>query len=208
MNIDPAGLQSIIVRGGPIVDVLIVMSVIGLTIFLDRLWHFSRMGKIPFKSSQDPEGAFQSWRKERGSGPESRLISALEAAQRRGVSDHEAVARRVGNDEVGHMSRGMRTLDFIATTAPLVGLLGTITGLIKAFMVIEQAGGRVDASLLAGGIWEAMITTAVGLVVAIATLFMHHRLESLMDRRIRSMKRCAMLFIERHADTQGVDDGI
>ena len=99
------------------------------------------------------------------------------------------VGSRVRADELKRMEYGLRTLGLLGNTAPLLGLLGTILGMIKAFMVIEQAGGRVDAQALAGGIWEAMITTGVGLAVAIPLLILLHFLESLVERRAHAMQR-------------------
>jgi len=69
-------------------------------------------------------------------------------------------------------------------------------GMIKAFMVIEQAGGQVDAQALAGGIWEAMLTTGVGLAVAIPVLLLLHLLESAADKRAHSMRNYASLILE------------
>ena len=99
------------------------------------------------------------------------------------------------------MEFGLRTLGILGNTAPLLGLLGTITGMIKAFMVIEQAGGKVDAQALAGGIWEAMITTGVGLAVAIPLLLMLHFLEGGVERRAQRMGQCLALLLERRSDT-------
>jgi biopolymer transport protein ExbB len=95
------------------------------------------------------------------------------------------------------MEFGLRTLGILGNTAPLLGLLGTITGMIKAFMVIEQAGGKVDAQALAGGIWEAMITTGVGLAVAIPLLILLHFLEGAVERRGQRMSQCLALLLER-----------
>ena len=95
------------------------------------------------------------------------------------------------------MERGFRTLSILGNTAPLLGLLGTIIGMIKAFMVIEQAGGRVDAQALAGGIWEAMLTTGVGLAVAIPVLLLLHVLEGMADRRAQNMRSDASLLLEQ-----------
>ena len=72
--------------------------------------------------------------------------------------------------------------------------------MIKAFMVIEQAGGKVDAQALAGGIWEAMITTGVGLAVAIPLLILLHFLEGTVERRAQRMSRCIALLLERRAN--------
>jgi len=64
----------------------------------------------------------------------------------------------------------------------LLGLLGTVIGMIKAFMVIQEMGGKVNAAVLAGGIWEAMLTTALGLSVALPTMLAHSYLIARVDR--------------------------
>ena len=102
------------------------------------------------------------------------------------------------------MERGLRALGMIGNIAPLLGLLGTIIGMIKAFVVIEQAGGKVDAQALAGGIWEAMITTGIGLAVAIPVLFLLHGLEGVAERRAHSMQYYASLILERFAKSNEV----
>ena len=79
----------------------------------------------------------------------------------------EAETTRRGNEEVAAMSSWLRLLDLIAMIAPLLGLLGTVLGMIKSFQDLSAAQGSANASVLAGGIWEALITTAGGLVVAI-----------------------------------------
>ena len=73
-------------------------------------------------------------------------------------------------EEVRDLSRYLQALATIGSIAPLLGLLGTVIGMIKAFMVIQQMGGKVNAVVLAGGIWEAMLTTALGLAVALPTM--------------------------------------
>ncbi|MBU0481456.1 MAG: MotA/TolQ/ExbB proton channel family protein [Proteobacteria bacterium] len=78
--------------------------------------------------------------------------------------------------EVRHLSGNLGTLAVLGNISPLLGLLGTVVGMIKAFMVVENMGGRVNASLLAGGIWEAMLTTACGLIVAIPLMIFHNYL--------------------------------
>lgn len=79
----------------------------------------------------------------------------------------EAETTRRGNEEVAGMSSWLRLLDLISMIAPLLGLLGTVLGMIKSFQDLSAAQGSANASVLAGGIWEALITTAGGLVVAI-----------------------------------------
>ena len=78
----------------------------------------------------------------------------------------EAETTRRGNEEVAAMSSWLRLLDLISMIAPLLGLLGTVLGIIKSFQDLSAAQGSANASVLAGGIWEALITTAGGLIVA------------------------------------------
>jgi len=79
----------------------------------------------------------------------------------------EAEMERRGNAEVNQMSRFLRVLEVIAMVSPLLGLLGTVLGMIQSFQELELAQGAANASVLAGGIWQALLTTAAGLIVAI-----------------------------------------
>ncbi|MEA3493132.1 MAG: MotA/TolQ/ExbB proton channel family protein [Candidatus Margulisiibacteriota bacterium] len=80
----------------------------------------------------------------------------------------------IGPLVVQDLEKNIDILGIVAHVAPLLGLLGTVTGMIRAFMRIEELAGRVNASVLAGGIWEALLTTAFGLVVAIPSFVMYH----------------------------------
>lgn len=188
-------------KGGPVVWILFGYSVLALTLVLERLAYFAMAGRPPGNWEQAlidaldagmPESAL-----ERARGPESTIVRELLDAAGSGVSALGRVASRVGSEQLQRMERGFRTLGVLGHTAPLLGLFGTITGMIKAFMVIEQAGGRVDAQALAGGIWEAMITTGVGLAVSLPTLLLLHLLEGMADRRAQGMRRYASLVLER-----------
>jgi biopolymer transport protein ExbB len=87
-----------------------------------------------------------------------------------------------GRAEIYQLEKGYGTLATIAGVAPLTGFLGTVTGMIRAFMRIQELGGNVNATVLAGGIWEALITTAAGLVVGILTLLAYNYLVSKVQR--------------------------
>ncbi|MES9831563.1 MAG: MotA/TolQ/ExbB proton channel family protein [Candidatus Thiodiazotropha sp. LLP2] len=195
----------LITRGGPVIWVLAAYSSIGLAIVLERYFLFARLRSLPktwlSKLSQllDQEDCQQQVSKL--DGPEARVIRAMVEAQSEGVKDLQGVGSRVRNEEIQRMEFGLRTLSILGNTAPLLGLLGTITGMIKAFMVIESAGGKVDAQALAGGIWEAMITTGVGLAVAIPLLLMLHFLEGSVERRALSMNRSISLLLERRTQS-------
>lgn len=188
-------------KGGPIVWVLLAYSLIALALVLERTLHYMLMQRLPSDFEQGLKAAFSENKVASylGSlkGPDARIMQAIQQACAEGISDLDSVASRYGSEELQKMERGFRTLSILGHTAPLLGLLGTVIGMIKAFMVIEVAGGQVDSQALAGGIWEAMLTTGVGLTVAIPILLLLHMLESAADKRAHGMRRSAMLLLER-----------
>ena len=187
-------------KGGIIVWILAGYSFIALTILFERMLRFMFMGKPGRQLEMHLIESLKQGQSEtiiaRMRGPESRLLQGILEAYNDGIHDLNRVAVRLGSIELQKMEKGFRTLSFLGNTAPLLGLLGTIIGMIKAFMVIEQAGGQVDAQALAGGIWEAMLTTGVGLAVAIPVLLLLHLLESTADKRAHSMRNYASLMLE------------
>ncbi len=203
-------LMDVFDKGGIVVWVLLAYSVLALAIVIERLLRFISMERLPANFEEQVtealiKGELGLWLV-RKRGPEASILRGLLRAAGSGINDLGRVATRIGSAELQRMERGFRTLGFLGNTAPLLGLLGTIIGMIKAFMVIEQAGGRVDAQALAGGIWEAMLTTGVGLVVAIPVLLLLHMLEGMADRRARNMQTCASLLIEQLPHSAGSEE--
>ena len=198
-------------KGGPVIWVLAAYSSIGLAIVLERYLLFLRLRRLPrnfagqLNHLLDQPDAEKQVAKLKG--PEAHVIQAMVEADRQGVKDLQNVGARVCAQEQQRMEFGLPTLGILGNTAPLLGLLGTITGMIKAFMVIEDAGGKVDAQALAGGIWEAMITTGVGLTVAIPLVILLHFLEGAVERRGQSMQSCSALLLERRSRSHLSDTG-
>jgi len=124
-------------------------------------------------------------------GPLTTIILAGIINYFRRFEEKEKIVSRVGAAEVRKLERNLSGLALIADISPLLGLLGTVTGLIRAFMKIQELGGRVDANQLAGGIWEALITTAAGLFVAIPTLAAYHYFEKRVGLYAQVMKDTA-----------------
>ncbi len=180
-------------KGGVVFWILAAYSVIAVGIVIERLIRFTLMGNaaLPDRATDFSSAAG------RLSGPEGRVVAAMTEARTAGVADLVRVATRTGSAELRRMEKGFRTLAFLGNTAPLLGLFGTVTGMIRAFMVIEQAGGKVDAQALAGGIWEAMVTTGVGLAVALPILLALHTLEGIADGRAAVVQEWASLVLER-----------
>lgn len=188
-------------KGGPVVWVLLAYSFLALVIVIERSLHYMLMKKLPRDFETSLAKAFSENKVDaylnQLQGPDARILQGINNARHDGIRNLDSVASRCGSVELLRLERGFRTLSILGHTAPLLGLLGTIIGMIKAFMVIELSGGRVDSQALAGGIWEAMLTTGVGLAVAIPVLLMLHILESKADRRAHDMRRSAMLLLER-----------
>jgi len=187
-------------KGGIVIWILLAYSFIAMVIVTERLIHYSLMKKPEKKFENKLAEAINDGSLENEldsmSGPEANLLKGIYQAKLKNISDLKSVASRYGSTELQSMERGFRTISILGHTAPLLGLLGTIIGMIKAFMVIELAGGQVNAQVLAGGIWEAMLTTGVGLAVAIPILLLLHVLEGIADRRAASMRYYSMLLLE------------
>ena len=188
-------------KGGPVVWILLGYSLLALTIVIERLLRFGMMGRLPQQFEGELLASLRQGKLESFlsgyRGPEAAILNGICAAAAEGVKDLSRVAVRIGSLELQRMERGFRTIAILGNTAPLLGLLGTIMGMVKAFIVIEAAGGKVDAQALAGGIWEAMLTTGVGLVVAIPVLLLLHLLEGMADRRAQSMRGLASVLLEQ-----------
>jgi biopolymer transport protein ExbB len=178
--------------GGPILAILAVASVVALTLMLLKLLQFARLrvGARGFVGE-----ALALWRSGRTSEAQARLaatpnpIAPILAAAMRGLAGSggepaPAVREEVLREAAAQQKRlasHARGLDVIATLAPLLGLLGTVLGMIDAFRELEAAGGRADPALLAGGIWEALLTTAAGLAIAIPAAAAVHWIESVVE---------------------------
>ena len=91
--------------------------------------------------------------------------------------------------ELDSLETGLGTIATLAAVTPLIGFLGTVTGMIRAFMQIQNLGGNVNANVLAGGIWEALVTTASGLVVGIVALIIHNYLATLVKKLARQLEQ-------------------
>jgi len=102
----------------------------------------------------------------------------------------EKILFQSGQKEVRRLEKYLPTLAIIANISPLLGLLGTVMGMIKAFMVVEKMGNKVNAGFLAGGIWEAMLTTAFGLTVAIPTLMFYSYFTNRVNDYVTELEDC------------------
>lgn len=182
-----ATLQNTILRiadlGGPVVLLLCTISVLVLAVVLYKLWQFSVAGVGRHKALKD---AIKAWdngdriaAREHLDQSRSYLVPVVAMA----LDGQKDADRLEAEAEVqfARLEGGFRLLDSVAQLAPLLGLFGTVLGMISAFQALQGAGAQVDPSILAGGIWVALLTTAVGLAVAMPTSVILSWLEARMD---------------------------
>ncbi len=184
---------SFLAQGGPLVWPILFCSVLGLAIFLNRLYFLFRLRReeesalLRLKEALSRGEGLSPFAQ--GQGPLAQMIREILPVCCADRALVETLLDRIIEREIARAARYLDHLATLASIAPLMGLLGTVTGLIKAFMVIEEAGGKVDATMLAGGIWEAMLTTAVGLSVALPLIVAHRFLLSRIDAYEEDLER-------------------
>jgi biopolymer transport protein ExbB len=185
-------------KGGIIVAILMVISIYALTIILLKIKQFSSARVfqdtlVQQAMSHVNEGDYkQAVRILQGSqGALARVVlAAITCVMDRNMSqkNREAEVARVGTLQLRYLDSHLRGLEMVAQVSPLLGLLGTVMGMVTVFSDLENAGSRVDPSMLAGGIWEALLTTVAGLVVAIPALGAHYVLDSYIEKVRGNMK--------------------
>jgi len=178
------GLRQVADLGGPVVLILLVVSVITLATVLYKLWQFSSAGVGRHRALRD---AVDAW----DAGDLAAALAALKQSKsylapvvEMAFSAKPDDTKRLEAEAETRFARlegGFRLLDSVAQLAPLLGLFGTVLGMIEAFQSLQEAGSQVDPSLLAGGIWVALLTTAVGLAVAMPTSMVLSWFEGRMD---------------------------
>jgi biopolymer transport protein ExbB len=172
---------SLIMKGGPIMIPIIALSIIALAIILERFWTLWKI-RINFQQfSQEiflylERGLFQKAleRCEKVKHPIADVfkLGIFNRTQKR--EELEAMMEREGEEQIQYLERYLGALLIIIGVEPMLGFLGTIVGLIQAFMTWEQLGTNITVSALAAGIYQAMITTAAGLIVAIPAYILYH----------------------------------
>jgi biopolymer transport protein ExbB len=191
-------MWEIVRAGGPLMWPIILCSIAAAAIVLERLWTLQDRRVLPRELTS------KVWQLIESNQVNDKVISALEQNSPLGRVLAAGLANRhrprevmmerledTGRHVIHELERFLNTLGTIAGISPLLGLLGTVTGIIKAFNAI-QAGGMGDPRALSGGIAEALITTAAGLVVAIPSLFAYRLLRSKVDGIVIAMEKDAI----------------
>ena len=198
---DEMNLWSMAVKGGWIMVVLGVLSVVCFYILFERNYVIRKAGK------EDP--MFMDKIKDYILGgeikaaiaycrsvntPSARMIEKGISRLGRPMNDVQAAIENVGNIEVAKLEKGLTIMATISGGAPMIGFLGTVTGMVRAFFEMANAGNNI--TLLSGGIYEAMITTVGGLIVGIIAMFAYNYLVTLVDGVVNKMESKTMAFMD------------
>ena len=195
----------VIARGGPVMIPIVMCSIFSLAIVMERCYYFLRLhlGKdierffeelrhaVGQRHWQDAETLSQ-----RLGGAVGRVVLAGLSAQERTPQEIDEAMEEAAHEELPAVERHLRWLSTLAQVSTLLGLLGTVTGLVRAFQVIQTkstGGNPVNPGDLAGGVWEALITTVAGLIVAIPTILAYNYLASRVGEVQFQMEKAAAL---------------
>ena len=190
-------------KGGWIMIVLAVMSVIACYIFFERAIAIRKAGKDDplfmerirdYIRTGEIKAAINYCRI--ANTPSARMIEKGITRIGRPVADVQAAIENTGNIEVAKLENGLSIMATISSGAPMLGFLGTVTGMVRAFWNMANAGNNIDITLLSSGIYEAMITTVGGLVVGIAVMFAYNHLVYRVDKVVSQMEARTMAFMD------------
>ncbi len=196
-------LADLVLAGGPFMVPIVLLLLLAIYIFVERYLTIRR-------SNPDPEPLMRQVSEYIRHGDVQRALMVCEAQQspfsrmlakglrRLGspLPDIFASIENEGKLEINRLEKSLSLLATISGAAPMVGFLGTVTGLISAFMTISQFEGTVSPSLLAGGIYEAMVTTAAGLIVGIPAYVGYNILTNMIANVISKMELISTQFID------------
>ncbi|QFS84876.1 colicin uptake protein TolQ (plasmid) [Roseivivax sp. THAF40] len=204
-------LQRIAELGGPVVLLLCAISVVVLAVVLYKLWQFAAAGVGRHKALGDAIAAWDAGDRTAARTHLDHSHTYLAPVIAMALDGQSDAARLEAEAEArfARLESGFRLLDSVAQLAPLLGLFGTVLGMISAFQALQEAGSQVDPSILAGGIWVALLTTAVGLAVAMPTSVVLSWLEARMDAdRVLAQKAVRTVLAPENRGTTLAPEGV
>lgn len=190
-------------KGGWIMLILALLSVVCFYILFERMYVIRKAGKEDpmfmdkikdYILSGEIKPAINYCRTVNT--PSARMIEKGITRLGRPINDVQAAIENVGNIEVAKLEKGLNVMATISGGAPMIGFLGTVTGMIRAFYEMANAGNNIDITLLSGGIYEAMVTTVGGLIVGIIAMFAYNYLVGLVSGVVNKMETKTMAFMD------------
>ncbi len=196
-------LWDLCLKGGPLMIVLALMSVISIYIFIERAIVINRANREDATFMQrirdyihegEIESAFNLCRK--NGSPYSRLIAKGISRIGRPVNDILAAVENTGNIEIANLSKGLPWLATTAAGAPMLGFLGTVIGMVQAFYAIAAEGNSANIATFSSGIYTALVTTVAGLVVGVIALFAYNYLVARINSVMNLLESKSMEFMD------------
>ena len=188
INLNNLNNLDLIEKGGPVMFILLGFSIFAFAIIFIKLIQFfsaalsstNKIEKILSKlNGRNAKKLLVEIQEIKN--PLARIIEVViltKSDRRFDKESREAEISRIISIEIRNLENYLGGLEVVASISPLLGLFGTVLGMIKAFLNLEKAGSQIDPALLAGGIWEALLTTAFGLAIAIPALAAYHLFEN------------------------------
>ncbi|MCV9386152.1 MotA/TolQ/ExbB proton channel family protein [Reichenbachiella ulvae] len=201
--VEEMSILDLLFKGGYMILPILLLSLVGTYIFVERILNIKAAGKTPDNLMDEVKQLVVN-----GKISEAQTLCAREATPiakmlEKGISrignplrSIEASIENVGKIEVYKLEKNLSLLATISGAAPMIGFLGTVTGMIQAFMSIAQEEGAVSPKLLSSGIYEAMITTAAGLFVGIISYLAYNYLITKVGKLIHKMEYTSINFID------------
>ena len=208
-KVEQIGLIYIMQKGGPILWLLFVLSIIGTAVFIERLWFYRRCqmpvaeflaGIINLLRRRQFDEALE--RCDDGYGPVVNVVRASIVKRHYPSDQLREIVKETAQLEVPRLEDHLTLLSSVAIVAPLLGLLGTVMGLIEVFGQMNQSSGIMPLSDLSNGVWSALITTAAGIAVAIPATLGYNYLISRSQGLIFDMERAGIELVHIFTDTE------
>lgn len=194
-------------KGGPLMWAILAAAVVGLFVFLERLYSLQRSRVLPRAFVEQiraqladgrTSGALELCTRNDSSIARIMAASLRTYADGKGRAEVKEAVEEVGGREVAHLDRNVEVIATMSSISPLLGLLGTVVGMIQVFQRFVEAyqEGRATPDVFADGIWTALITTAYGLMVAIPLLVLYKIVQGRNDRLVVEMEEEAMGIVD------------
>ena len=189
--------------GGWLMIVLAILSIVAIYIFGSKWWMIHKASQLDKNFMKDIRDLIHDGKIKTATdlcqkydSPIARLVEKGIERIGRPLQDIQTAVENMGNVEIARLEKSLPTLATIAGGAPMIGFLGTVTGMIQAFFRMSTAGNNIDITLLSGGIYEAMVTTVGGLFVGIIAYFGYNYLTSQISNLVFKMESTTIEFID------------
>jgi len=200
---DGLSLIELTFKGGPVMIPIFLLSIIGMYVFFDRFFAIRKANKFDSSLLEKVKIYITTGKIDAAvalckstDNPAARMLEKGISRIGRPLADVNTAIENVGNLEIQKLEKGLPVLASVAGGAPMLGFLGTVTGMVRAFYEMSQAGNNINMSLLSGGIYEAMVTTVAGLIVGITAYFAYNILVSNVEKVVFKMEATTSEFMD------------